>query len=175
MSAAPPRIIGREQELRRVDAFLDAIEAGPVALVLDGEIGIGKTALWKAGLEAAAGRSHRVLACRPIDAEAQLAYAALGDVLAEVPEAVLAELPEPQRHALEVALLRAEPAQRQFLPRAVALGLLGVLRALARQAPTLVGIDDVQCLDRPSERALGTVARSTRSRSSCSSWPASSC
>jgi DNA-binding CsgD family transcriptional regulator len=159
MSAAPPRIIGREPELRRVDAFLDAIEAGPVALVLDGEIGIGKTALWKAGLEAAAGRSHRVLACRPIDAEAQLAYAALGDVLAEVPEAVLAELPEPQRHALEVALLRAEPAQRQFLPRAVALGLLGVLHALARQAPTLVGIDDVQCLDRPSERALGFVAR----------------
>jgi hypothetical protein len=71
-----------------------------------------------------------VLACRPIDAEAQLAYAALGDLLAEVPERALAELPGPQRHALEVALLRAEPAEQRSLPRAVALGLLGVLRRL---------------------------------------------
>jgi hypothetical protein len=89
-------------------------------LVIEGEIGIGKTALWKHGLSAAANRSHRVLACRPIDAEAQLAYAALGDLLAEVPEGALAELPGPQRHALEVALLRAEPEEQRSLPRAVA-------------------------------------------------------
>jgi hypothetical protein len=130
--AGPQGIIGREPELRRVDELLDAIEAGPTALVIEGEIGIGKTALWKHGLAAAVNRSHRVLACRPIDAEAQLAYAALGDLLAEAPEGALAELPGPQRHALEVALLRAEPEEQRSLPRAVALGLLGVLRALAR-------------------------------------------
>jgi hypothetical protein len=157
--AGPQGIVGREPELRRVDELLDAIEAGPMALVIEGEIGIGKTALWKHGLAAAANRSHRVLACRPIDAEAQLAYAALGDLLAEVPEGALAELPGPQRRALEVALLRAEPEEQRSLPRAVALGLLGVLRALARQAPTLVAIDDVQDLDHPSESALAFAAR----------------
>jgi DNA-binding CsgD family transcriptional regulator len=152
-------IVGREAELRRVEEFLDAVQAGPTALVLEGEAGIGKTALWKQGLAAAAARSHRVLSCRPVDTEAQLAYTALGDLLAEVPEAVLAELPGPQRGALEAALLRAEPLEQLSLPRAVALGLLGVLRALARQGPTVVGIDDVQCLDPPSASALAFVAR----------------
>ena len=159
MSAEPQRIIGRDPELRRIDEFLDAIQAGPIALVLEGEIGIGKTALWKQGLAAATARSHRVLSCRPIDIEAQLAYAALGDLLAEVPEEVLTQLPGPQRRALEAALLRAEPEEQQSLPRAVALGLLGVLRALARQGPTVVGIDDVQFLDPPSRSALAYAAR----------------
>ncbi len=84
-------IIGRDEELRRIGEVLDAIDAGPVALVIEGEIGIGKTALWSEGLAAAGNRFQRALACRPIDSEAQLAYAALGDLLAEVPQAALAE------------------------------------------------------------------------------------
>ena len=52
-------------------------------------------------------------------------------------------------------MLRAEPEGEQSLQRAVGLGLLGVLRALAEDAPTLLAIDDVQWLDRPSESALG--------------------
>jgi hypothetical protein len=139
--------------------FLDAIDAGPIALVLEGEVGIGKTALWNEGLAAALGRLFRVLVCRPSESEAQLAYAALGDLLADVPEAALSELAEPQRRALEVALLRREPEGEQPLPRAVALGTLAVLRAFARESPVLVGIDDVQWLDPPSRSALAFVAR----------------
>jgi AAA ATPase domain len=144
MSPGPQAVVGREPELRRIDEPLDGIQGGPMALVIEGEIGIGKTVLWKRGLAAADGRSYPVLACRPNDAEAQLAYAAVGDLLAEIPDAVLDELPGPQRRALEVALLRAEPEEGQSLPRAVPLGLLGVLRTLARQGPTVVGVDDVQ-------------------------------
>ena len=71
-------------------------------------MGIGKTALWNQGLASAAERGLRVL--RPAgECETQLAYAALGDLLAGVPEEAMSELPAPQRHALEVALLRAEP------------------------------------------------------------------
>src|SRR5919197_249563 len=103
--------------------------------------------------------SWDVAACRPAAAEAQLAYAALGDLLEAVPGAALAELPGPQRRALEVALLRAEPGERQPLPRAVALGLLGVLRALARAGPVLVAADDVQRLDHPTANALAFAAR----------------
>ena len=159
MSPGPQPVVGREPELHRIDELLDSLQGGPMALVIEGEVGIGKTVLWKRGLAAASGRSFRVLACRPNDAEAQLAYAAVGDLLAEVPDVVLDELPGPQRRALEVALLRAEPEEGQSLPRAVPLGLLGVLRTLARQAPTVVGVDDVQWLDPPSERALAFVAR----------------
>jgi len=159
MPAGTDTIVGRGAELRLVEEFLDAVGAGPAALLLEGEVGIGKTALWAQARSEAAGRSFRVLASRPAAAEARLTYAALGDLLAEVPDEALAELPAPQRRALEVALLRAEPEERRPLPRAVALGLLGVLRALARQGPVLVAIDDVQSVDQPSASVLAFAAR----------------
>jgi DNA-binding CsgD family transcriptional regulator len=125
-------LIGRDAELGRIGAFLGAVASGPVALLLEGELGIGKSALWNHGVASAAERGLRVLRCRPAECETQLAYAALGDLLADVPEAALADLPRPQRQALEVALLRVEPEGQESLQRAVALGLLGLLRALAR-------------------------------------------
>ncbi|MGZ4413748.1 MAG: AAA family ATPase [Gaiellaceae bacterium] len=155
-------IIGRDEELRSLDGFLGAIEEGPVGLLLEGEAGIGKTSLWKAGLVAAADRSYSVLSCRPIEAEAELAYAALGDLLADDFRDVLAELPGPQRRALEVALLLREPEGQQPLQRAIALAALGVLAVLSRDRPLLVGIDDVQWLDPASESVLAFVARRLR-------------
>ncbi|HEY6890176.1 MAG TPA: ATP-binding protein, partial [Solirubrobacter sp.] len=144
--------VGRAAELDRVDAFLAAVAGGPAMLLLEGELGVGKTALWR---EAIARSPYRVLACRPVEAETQLAYAALGDLLAELSDEELSALPDPQRHALEVALLRAEPGERGAPQRAVALGLLAVLRA----RPAIVAVDDVQWLDHPSSVVLGFVAR----------------
>jgi ATP-dependent Clp protease ATP-binding subunit ClpA len=40
------RIIGRDEELAQVDEFLQAAGGGFAALILDGEAGIGKTAVW---------------------------------------------------------------------------------------------------------------------------------
>jgi DNA-binding CsgD family transcriptional regulator len=152
-------LIGRDAELHRVEEFLGAIGAGPVGLLLEGEAGIGKTTLFNQGLVSSAAHGQRILRCRPGERETQLAYAALGDLLAEIPEAAMDDLPAPQRRALEVALLRAEPEGEQSLQRAVGLGLLGVLRGLAAEAPTLIAIDDAQWLDHPSESALTFVAR----------------
>ena len=45
------RLIGRDEELGAVEAFLAGVERGPTALVLSGEAGIGKTILWEAGVE----------------------------------------------------------------------------------------------------------------------------
>jgi DNA-binding CsgD family transcriptional regulator len=152
-------LIGRDAELERVEEFLDAIGSGPAALLIEGEAGIGKTTLFDQGLVSAAADGQRVLRCRPGERETQMAYAALGDLLADVPESAMAGLPAPQRRALEVALLRAEPDGEQSLQRAVGLGLLGVLRTLATDAPMLLAIDDAQWLDHPSEGALAFVAR----------------
>ncbi len=46
-------VIGREEELDSIRAFLAEVEHGPAALVLSGEAGIGKTILWEAGVEEA--------------------------------------------------------------------------------------------------------------------------
>jgi DNA-binding CsgD family transcriptional regulator len=79
--------------------------------------------------------------------------------LRDVGEDLFQELPLPQRHALEVALLRAPPAAGPIDRRAVSAGLLGILRHLAMSAPTLVAIDDLQWLDPSSARALAFAVR----------------
>jgi DNA-binding CsgD family transcriptional regulator len=155
-------VVGRERELDSLARFLDAAAKRPAGLLLEGEAGIGKTTLWKRVVAGARTRSYHVLVSRPVDSETQLAFAALGDLLEDVPTEAMSSLPEPQRRALEVALLRREAEGPAPLPRAVALGLLGVVRSLTESRPVLLAIDDVQWLDRPSASALEFVARRLR-------------
>ncbi len=151
-------VIGREEELAEVALFLDCAAAGSASLVLVGEAGVGKTTLWQAGVEAARERSFRVLTASPSVAETGLSFAAIGDLLGEAAADVLAELPAPQRHALEVALLLTE-AERTPDPRAMAVAVLSALRVLGRSGPVLVAVDDVQWLDAASAGVLGYAAR----------------
>src|SRR5205809_375904 len=44
-----PEVFGRRGELDAVTALLDDVREGPVALLLTGDAGIGKTALWREG------------------------------------------------------------------------------------------------------------------------------
>src|SRR5437773_12486593 len=104
----PWRVIGRERELATIREFVAGIPAGPRSLLLEGAAGIGKTTLWRAGLRAAQKHSYHVLSCRPAELESRLAFGAVIDLLAGVDEVVLDSLPDPQRRALEVALLRRE-------------------------------------------------------------------
>ncbi|MGZ5351311.1 MAG: AAA family ATPase, partial [Actinomycetota bacterium] len=152
-------VIGREPELAILDRFLDAIPAGPGALLLSGEAGIGKTTVWKEGLDGARRRRYRTLSCGPVEAETRLSYAALGDLLETVLEEALPTLPEPQRRALEVALLRAPSSGARADQRAVSLAVLGCLRSVATSTPVVVAIDDIQWMDLPSVRVLQFVAR----------------
>jgi DNA-binding CsgD family transcriptional regulator len=148
--------VGRQWELAEADRFLDAVPAGPAALVLEGEPGIGKTTIWRAAVDAAHERSYRVLVCRASESESALSFLGLGDLLDNVSGAMLDSLPEPQRRALEVALLRS-PGEGSPDRVAVARGTLAVLRAASSEAPTVVAIDDVQWLDKPSADVLRFV------------------
>jgi hypothetical protein len=76
------------------------------------------------------------------------------DLLRDVGDEALGELPEPQLRALDVALLRAEPVGLSFEQRAISSALLGILASLASSQPLLVAVDDVQWLDGPTERVL---------------------
>ena len=157
----PVRLVGRDAELAVLGEFLAAAPAGR-ALILTGSPGIGKTSLWEAALEAARERGRRVLATRASEAEARLSFAGLIDLLDEVDAQELADLPAPQRRALEVAVLRAEPGPEALDPTAIGLGLLNALRMLASRGPLLIAIDDVPMLDAPSAEALGFAARRLR-------------
>ena len=150
-------LTGRDEELRRAQLFVEAVPSGVRALLITGEAGVGKTSLWQAAVERARAAGMQVVAARPAEAETSFAYAALGDLLGSLP-AVLGELPRPQGRALEVALRVSEHGEEPD-QQAVALATLAALRALARAAPLVVAIDDVQWLDRPSAAVLGFAAR----------------
>lgn len=152
-------IVGREAELQRIAAFLDAAAAGPAALVLAGEAGIGKTTLWEAGLDAARARGCHVLVSRPAESETALSYAGLADLLAGAGQYGFEQLPAVQRSALEAALLRGRATAAERDHRAVATGMLGVLHGLARERPVLLAVDDLQWLDASSRRVLEFAAR----------------
>ncbi len=152
-------VIGRESELAILHSFLDSIPTGPSALVLSGDPGIGKTTVWREGLAGAQLRRYRTLSCSPVEAETRLSYAALGDLLESILEEALPTVPEPQRKALEVALLRSPSSGGRADQRAVSLAVLGCLRSVASASPVVVAVDDIQWMDIPSVRVLQFVVR----------------
>jgi DNA-binding CsgD family transcriptional regulator len=151
------RLVGREAELNAVhDALAMPL---PHGILLEGEAGIGKTALWDAGIAEAASRGMRVLVARPAEAETALSHAALGDILAPVVDQLPPDFPAPQRRALDVALLRTAAEPGPLDPRAVGAATLGALRPAAASAPLLIGVDDIQWLDLASAAALRFALR----------------
>ena len=69
MSGVKRDIIGREEELASLCAWLGAESTAPRGYMLEGGAGIGKSTLWLAGVEAARERGLRVLVSRPAEAE----------------------------------------------------------------------------------------------------------
>ena len=153
-------IIGRDRELAELDAALDDESGWATGVILVGPAGAGKTTLWRAAVDRARARGRRVLEASPARAEARLSYAALGDLLSTLDDTAWAPLPGPQRRALDVALLRADPGGQGAEARAVATGLVTMLRSLVLfEAPLVVAIDDAQWLDGPSSAAIAYALR----------------
>lgn len=154
MSITAPQLVGREEELQAILRVLEAPELLPSVAVLSGEAGIGKTALWLAGIDAASAYGYRVMSSRPSEVETKFSFAGLTDLLGNAAVDVLPELPPVQRRALEAALLLGE-SDIQANERAVAAAFLGALRLLARDGPLCIAVDDIQWLDAASRSALG--------------------
>ena len=151
-------LVGREGELERISRFVADVDALPGVLVLEGEAGIGKTTLWRAGTIAAESAGFLVLRAAPSEAEASLAFATAADLLAPVADEAVDDLPDVQKRAIGGALL-LQSDEVAIDRRAVATAFLGALRRLASARPVLVGVDDVQWLDSESALLLSFAAR----------------
>jgi DNA-binding CsgD family transcriptional regulator len=154
--ATSPALVGRERELERVNALVNGTAASK--LLLEGDAGIGKTTLWRAGLDAARERGLTVLQAAPAAAERELSFAALGDLLDELRDEIGA-LPAPQRRALRTALLLEDAKGNPPDQRTIAVALTELLRRAIRETPLIAAIDDAQWLDRPSAVALEFATR----------------
>ncbi|MFI0813704.1 AAA family ATPase [Streptomyces echinatus] len=159
---APDRtaLTGRAPEQALLRRVLQAARAGRggTGTLLQGDAGIGKTALldWADGEARTLG--FTVLRAVGAEAEAEVAFGALHQVLWPLRDRMRA-LPEPQRRALAFALGEAtEPARVGFLVGAAALALLA---GEARMRPVLVLLDDLQWVDPSSAEVFAFLQRRT--------------
>jgi DNA-binding NarL/FixJ family response regulator len=157
--ASDTQVVGREDELVRLREFVSSMAEGPSAMVVWGEAGIGKSTLWRAAIKADEVAAFTVLSARCVEAELPLALVGVADLVQDVLPGVADELADHERTALGVALgletSDDRPPDAIALPRA----FLALLRLLARDAPVLIAIDDVQWLDGPSARVVSFAAR----------------
>jgi DNA-binding CsgD family transcriptional regulator len=149
-------IVGRAEELAQLERLLAELRAERGGtLVLRGEAGIGKTTLLEA-LGGRCGAEVTMLRAGGVEAESELAFSALSDLLTPI-VAGLAALPVPQAAALAAAIAIAPPQPGDRL--AVCVATLGLLRAAGRERPVLALVDDVQWLDAPSRECILYAAR----------------
>ena len=141
--------------------YVDAL-----AVLIEGPAGIGKTSLLRAGVATAEAAGAIVLLARPVETEANYAYATLGDLLGPALASIDARLAEVHRAVLrralgnddvpdsiDAAVEEAPDAQR------VAVAVLAAFRALAARGPLLIAIDDAAWADPASRDALAFSVR----------------
>src|SRR5690348_1219509 len=148
-------LLGRREECAVLDRLLDGARAGrSAALVLEGEAGVGKTALLDYVVASAS--DLRVLRAVGVESEMELAFAALHQLCAPVLDR-LGRLPGPQRDALRTTFgLSGGAASDPFF---VGLAVLSLLSEGAEERPLVCLVDDAHWLDRASTQALAFVAR----------------
>jgi DNA-binding CsgD family transcriptional regulator len=148
-------LVGRDAERAEVDRLLeDARRGRSGALVVRGEVGIGKTAL----LEYAASRAGdaRVLHALGVDTESEFAFSGLHELVHPLLDR-LGELPPVQAAALRgaLALAEAQGVGRLYVGAAT----LSLLAAARADAPLVCFVDDAHWLDQASADALTFTAR----------------
>jgi hypothetical protein len=156
-SSAGDPIFGRELELARLEHLVDGVSERGAALLVRGEPGIGKSTLLAAACTRAEDEGMRVLRTTGVQAEVQLPFAGLHQLVLPVLRQA-DRLPTPQRMALLAAfgMVEADEAPDRFL---IALAVLELLSDAAEQAPLLVVVEDAHWLDRSTDDVLAFVSR----------------
>jgi DNA-binding CsgD family transcriptional regulator len=157
---AGARLFGRGPERAVLAALLDPVPLGGGAVVVRGEPGIGKSALLREAMRAAAARGMLVLRTSGVQSEASLAFAGLHQLLRPVLGAA-AELPPRQQAALGAAFGTEDATAPE--PFLIALAALQLLSEVAAQAPVVLAAEDAQWLDRPTADVLAFTARRVES------------
>ncbi len=152
-------LAGRTHEVGMLQRFLDDLRTGSRVVVLEGEVGIGKSTLLDRVVASARERSWPVLTSRPVESELPWEFAALADLFGGLPPDVVERLPPAQRRALGVAVFRDEAPENSVDPLTLATAVRSALGMLTEVSPVVLAVDDLPWLDPPSSRILEFVLR----------------
>ncbi|MFF4187620.1 AAA family ATPase [Streptomyces sp. NPDC001691] len=149
-------LIGR-QDLRSTMATALSSRTAPAAMLLLGEVGVGKTTLLDMAVHEALEVGTRVLRVRGSAAETELAFAGLHQMLMPLLDRA-EQLPPRQRAALLGAFgLGDDPTPPDHMM--MSLAVLTLMSQLASEQRLLLAVDDAQWIDQGSLQVLGFLAR----------------
>ncbi|MDN3028566.1 LuxR family transcriptional regulator [Streptomyces sp. S.PB5] len=153
---SPGSLYGRQAETVRLRARVEELSRRGGAVLVHGEPGIGKTALLEDAARCAQEAGARVLRTLGVESETLIPFAGLHQLVFPL-RALVTELPEEQRDALQAALgLTDTPVPDLFL---VGLAVLDLLTRAAADSPVVLVADDVHWLDGASSEILAFLSR----------------
>src|SRR5271156_926269 len=149
-------LYGREQDLAVLIELLNSVGDHGGSRLVEGEAGVGKSLLLSACAEHASANGFRVLRTSGVQAETNLAFAGLHQLIRPVLFAT-SDLPERQRDSLLAAFGLIDREAPDFFR--IALAALEVLAESAARQPILILAEDLHWLDQPSSEVLAFIAR----------------
>ncbi|MFI7080162.1 ATP-binding protein [Micromonospora sp. NPDC049903] len=156
MTSSHELLFGRERELACIGRFLESVQRDGDVRLVHGEPGVGKSALLDAAADLGEAAGLQVLRASGSEFEADVSYSSLNQLLLPL-YAEIRRLPPALRDALTVALgFGSGPTPAALL---VCNAARSLLTTVAKKAPVLLIVDDVQWVDRSSAVALGFIAR----------------
>ncbi|PZE68870.1 LuxR family transcriptional regulator [Curtobacterium sp. MCBD17_021] len=153
-SGARHTLVGRDDDLAALTLAVDDAGQGGTAVLVEGEAGIGKTALVAAVEHHARAAGFRILTCTGLQGSNAGGFDGLHELLHPLLPYAQA-LPARQRAALLTALeLEDGPVPDRLLVSTAALGLL---EEAATHRPVFVRAEDLHWLDRSSAEVLNFI------------------
>lgn len=149
-------LVGRTSELSVLEEVLVEAGVGGRALLLEGDPGVGKTALVDALAACARNHAAPVLRVVGVETEQELAFSALHQLLYPLLDQ-LPRIPAFQGQVLEQALSIREGSPPGRL--AICAAALALLQVVAKEGPVCVVVDDAHWIDQSSAEVLLFMAR----------------
>jgi DNA-binding CsgD family transcriptional regulator/tetratricopeptide (TPR) repeat protein len=168
-SPTPSRLVGRDKELERLEAALDAVgDGGPAYVTVEGEPGIGKTRILDELRARAQGRGHVVLSGAAAEFEREMPFSVWVDALDDHVASQDLSRHESWNEALAAELGQVLPSLRaagggdgavadERFRAHRAIGRL--LALLAAEKPLVLVLDDLQWSDAASVELIAALAR----------------
>ncbi|GAA2228988.1 AAA family ATPase [Herbiconiux moechotypicola] len=149
-------LVGRDHELAVLrDAVVQSQHGHGRSVLVEGDAGIGKSALLDTVAAEAAAAGFTTLTCRGTRAGTESGFAGLHQLLHPVIDRVAA-LPSRQRRTLEVAFGIVEGSASDGLVLSIA--TLGVVEELVTTGPVLLLVEDLHWIDRSSAEVIAFLA-----------------